>query len=179
MSITRRSVALAGATALLSGAAVVAAAPVASADLPDDVRTSPAWDAPMAFPFDGEHQMRFGALSVCSLPEDGSWGPRVSANAYDLDRIPGSFDFSASMFPFNSATVEWEILDSGLTGSQTVHTTGNEVGTAPEFTGRGEVLLSITVSRSALPTMAPGSVAPFLSDTHTERFLVPDNADCG
>src|SRR5699024_1334809 len=140
---------------------------------------SPAWDAPMAFPFDGEHQMRFGALSVCWLSGDGSWGPRGSANAYDLDRIPGSFAFSASMFPVNSATVAGGSLASGLTRSQTVHTAATEVGPAPELTGRGEVLLSITVRRSALPTRAPGSVAPLLSDTHTERFLVPDNADCG
>lgn len=179
MTTLRRSAALTCAAALLTGGAAVATAPVASAQLPDDVRTTPAWDAPMAFPFDGDHMMRFGALSVCSLQEDDSWAPEVSANAYDLDRIPGSFDFSASMFPFNSATIEWENLDTGLTGSETVHTTGHEVGMGTKYTGRGEVLVTITVSRSALPTMSPGSVAPVMSDTHTERFLVPDNVDCG
>lgn len=178
MTAIRRSAALTCAAAMLAGGTAVAVAPTAAAELPDDVRTSPAWDAPMAYPLGGEHNIRFGVLTPCSLMEDGTWEQTLSSNAVDLDQEFGSFDFSASMFPFNSATVEWENLTAGTTGSQTVQTTGGEVGIRDARTGPGDLLVTITVSRSLLPTMAPGSVAPFGSDTHTERFFIENSADC-
>lgn len=52
----------------------------------------------------GEHTIRFGVLSPCSVGEDGTFHQAMSANVVDLDQPIGSFDFSASMFPFGSAT---------------------------------------------------------------------------
>ena len=178
MTSTRRSAALTCVAALLAGGTAVAASPAASAAPPGEVRTSPAWDVPMAYPLGGVHTMRFGALTSCVRGEGDTWHQAISANAWDVDQPIGSFDFSAAMFPFNSADITWENRANGRTGRHTVHTTGREVGIGSTITGRGDVLVTITVSRSALPTLSPGSVAPFVSDTRTERFLVRDNTSC-
>lgn len=174
MTTIRRSAALTCAAALLAGGVAVAASPVAAAQVWHD---SPAWDVRMPYPLGGEHTVRFGVFPSCLLGNDGRFHQALSANARDLDQRVGSFDFSATLFPFNSATVQWHNLDTGARGTQTVQSTGPEVGTGATHTGRGWVAVTITASRSALPTFAPGSVAPFASATHTERFRVPPR-DC-
>lgn len=174
MTSIRRSAALVGTAALLAGGVAVAASPVASAQVWHE---TPAVDVPLPHPLGGVHTIRFGVLTPCSLGEDGDFHQAMSANARDLDQPIGSFDFSASMFPFNSATVEWHNIDTDQRGSETVFTTGPEVGTASTITGRGSVAVTITTTKSLLPTFAPGSALPFGSTTHTERFIV-DPVDC-
>jgi len=180
MTTLRRSAALTCAGALLAGGGALALAPTAGAQLPPDVRTTPAWDVEMSYPMGGEHTVRFGVLSYCPYSvEGGEPTTRFSANAYDVDSFPVGFDFSAAMFPFNSATISWENLATGKRGSETVQSTGREVGIMPiPAGGVGDVIVTVTVTRSALPTVAPGSAMPFLSDTHTERFLVVPPTDC-
>ena len=173
-SPVRRSAALACASAVVAGGLTVAGSPVASAQVWHE---SPAWDVRMPFPYGGEHTVRFGAFTTCRLGGDGRFHQALSANARDLDQRVGSFDFSATLLPFNSATVDWHNLDTGERGAQTVQSTGPEVGVGGVFTGRGRLAVTVTASRSALPTLAPGSVAPFASATHTERFTVPAH-DC-
>lgn len=177
MSYTLRIRRTATAALALAAGASLFTAPVATAQLPDDVRTSPAWDVPMAYPGGGVHTMRFGTLVFCSRENpEFQWGQAMSANAYDIDAPMsgfGSEELSASLYPFNSATVEWENLETGRRGSETVHTNGREVGIGRTFTDFGDLLVTITVTRSALPTFSPGSAVPLLSSTHTERFLAP------
>lgn len=170
----RRSTALACAATLLVGGAAVATAPAAAAQA---WRESPAWDVRLPYPLGGEHTIRFGVLSSCLRGGDDAFHQSIAANARDLDQPIGSFDFSAAMFPFNSATVSWHNIDTDARGSQTVQSTGPEVGIGATHTGRGWVAVTITASKSALPTFAPGSVVPFASFTHTERFIVPPR-DC-
>ena len=174
MPSIRKSAALAVAGAVFAGGAAVAAAPAASAQVWHD---SPAWDVRMPYPLGGEHTIRFGVFPSCLRGGDDRFHQAIAANARDLDQPIGSFDFSATLFPFNSATVEWHNLDTDARGTQTVQSTGPEVGIGATHTGRGWVAVTITASRSALPTAAPGSVAPFASATHTERFIVPPQ-DC-
>lgn len=171
MSILRPSAAVACAATVLAGGIAVAAAPVASAQVWHE---SPAWDVRMPYPLGGEHTIRFGVVTSCLLGADGEFHPAVAANARDLDQPVGSFDFSATMFPFNSATIEWHNRETGVRGVQTVHSTGPEVGTAATHTGYGPVEVTITASKSALPTFSPGSVVPLVSATHTEHFLVAE-----
>lgn len=170
MTTFRRSAALTCVASLLAGGAAVALAPAASAQV---WHPSPAWDVRMPYPLGGEHAIRFGAFTTCKLGGDERFHQALSANARDLDQPVGSFDFSATLFPFNSATVEWHNIDTDARGVRTVQSTGPEVGVGGVFTGHGRLAVTITTSRSALPTFAPGSVAPFASATHTERFLVP------
>ncbi|MDV8000211.1 hypothetical protein [Rhodococcus sp. IEGM 1408] len=170
MTTIRRSIGLACATGLVAGGAVVAGAPMASAQVWHD---SPAWDVRLPYPLGGEHTIRFGAFTTCKLGGDGEFHQALSAHARDLDQPIGSFDFSAALFPFNSATVKWHNTDTNVRGAQTVQSTGPEVGIGGAFTGHGRLAVTITTSKSALPTLAPGSVAPLASVTHTERFLVP------
>ncbi|HMT50874.1 hypothetical protein [Dietzia sp. UBA5065] len=172
MTTIRRSAALVGAATLLAGGVAVAAPPAASAQVWHE---SPAWDVRMPYPLGGEHTIRFGAFTTCTLGGDDLFHQALSANARDLDHPVGSFDFSATLFPFNSATVGWHNLDTGATGARTVRSTGPEVGIGGQVTGTGRLAVTITVSRSILPTMAPGSAVPFGSATHTERFIVPAN----
>ncbi|MDX2355405.1 hypothetical protein [Dietzia sp. PP-33] len=174
MTTIRRTSATACAAALLAGALAVATAPAASAQVWHE---APAHDVRMPYPLGGEHTIRFGAFTTCKLGGDGRFHQALSAGARDLDQPVGSFDFSATLLPFNSATIEWHNTDTGVRGVQTVHSTGPEVGTAGAFTGRGRLAVTVTAARSALPTFAPGSVAPFASATHTERFIVPAG-DC-
>ena len=131
----------------------------------------------MPYPLGGMHTIRFGAFPSCLRGDDDQFHQALAANAVDLDQPIGSFDFSATMFPFNSATVEWHNIDTDQRGSETVQTTGPEVGTWPQFTGHGTVAVTITATKSLLPTFATGSAAPFASATHTERFIVPPQ-DC-
>lgn len=172
MSTIRRSVALTCAATLLAGGTAVAVSPAANAEV---WHQTPAHDVRMAYPLGGEHLIRFGAFTTCTLGEDGNFHQALSAQAIDRDQPVGSFDFSATLFPFNSATVEWYNRATGVRGTQTVQSTGPEVGIGGAFTGRGTLEVTITASKSALPTFAPGSVAPFASATHTERFIVPEN----
>ena len=174
MTTVRRSAALACATSMLVGGAVVAAAPVASAQVWHD---SPAWDVRLPYPLGGDHTIRFGVFASCLRGAGDDFHQAIAANARDLDHPVGSFDFSATLFPFNSATVEWHNLDTDARGTQTVQSTGPEVGTGATHTGHGRVAVTIMTSKSALPTLAPGSVAPVVSVTHTERFMVPPQ-DC-
>lgn len=174
MTSVRRSAALVGTAALLASGVSVAASPVASAQVWHE---TPAWDVEMPYPLGGEHTIRFGVLAPCSLGEDGEFHQAMSANAWDVDQPVNSFDFSATMFPFNSATVEWHNIDTDERGSETVFTTGPEVGTASTITGQGTVAVTITVTKSLLPTFAPGSAVPFGSATHTEHFLIQPK-DC-
>lgn len=174
MAIIRRSAILTCTAALLAGGAAVATAPVAGAQV---WRESPAWDVRLPYPLGGDHTVRFGVLGSCLRGDDGNFHQAIAANARDLDQPIGSFDFSAVMFPFNSATVSWHNIDTDARGTQTVRSTGPEVGIGATHTGRGTVAVTITASKSALPTFAPGSVAPFASATHTERFIVPPR-DC-
>lgn len=174
MASIRRSAALVGAVSLLAGGVAVAASPMASAQVWHE---TPAVDVEMPYPLGGEHTIRFGVLSPCSLGEDGRFHQAMSANARDLDQPIGSFDFSASMFPFNSATVEWHNIDTDQRGSETVFTTGPEVGTWSTMTGHGTVAVTITATKSLLPTVAPGSALPFGSATHTEHFIIQPQ-DC-
>jgi hypothetical protein len=172
MTTIRRSTAVVCTAALLAGGVAMAAAPVASAQV---WHPSPAWDVRMPYPLGGEHTIRFGAFTTCKLGGDERFHQALSANARDLDQPIGSFDFLATLFPFNSASVAWHNLDTDATGVQTVQSTGPEVGIGGAFTGTGRLAVTITVSKSVLPTFAPGSVVPFGSATHTERFMVPAN----
>lgn len=174
MITIRRSAALTCAAAILAGGTAVAVSPGATAQV---WHPTPAHDVRVPYPLGGEHTIRFGALTTCKLGGDGNFHQALSANARDLDQPIGSFDFSATLFPFNSAIVEWHNTDTNVRGTQTVQSTGPEVGIGGAFTGRGRLAVTITTSKSALPTLAPGSVAPFASATHTERFLVPAG-DC-
>ncbi|KAA0919721.1 hypothetical protein [Dietzia sp. ANT_WB102] len=174
MTTVRRSAGIACVATLLAGGAAVASSPAASAQVWHD---SPAWDMRLPYPLGGEHTIRFGVFSSCLLGGDGKFHQAFAANARDLDHHVNSFDFSAAMFPFNSATVDWHNIDTDVRGTQTVQSTGPEVGAGATLTGRGWVAVTITTSKSALPTFAPGSVAPFASATHTERFIVPPR-DC-
>lgn len=153
---------------MASAGLVVVVAPVANADV------APGRDIPMAYPLGGEHTMRFGAMTNCHWPDGKGNGPvqqSLSANAYDLDADRSNpWNPIPHMFPFNSATVEWTNHDTGASGSETVWTTGMEVGVQGVDTGIGDLRVTVTVTRSALPTFSPGSVAPFASDTHTEVF---------
>lgn len=170
MITIRRSVALTCAATLLAGGVAVTGSPVASAQV---WRESPAWDVRMLYPLGGEHTIRFGTFTTCKLGGDERFHQALSANARDLDQPVGSFDLSATLFPFNSATVEWHNIDTDARGVHTVQSTGPEVGVGGVFTGHGRLAVTITASKSALPTFAPESVAPLASATHTERFLVP------
>lgn len=170
MTSIRRSAALLGAASLLAGGVAVAASPVASAQVWHD---SPAWDVTMPYPLGGEHTVRFGVFGSCLRGDDDNFHQAVAANARDLDHHVGSFDFLATLFPFNSATVEWHNIDTNQRGAETVWSTGPEVGTGATMTGHGRVAVTITATKSLLPTFAPGSVAPFGSATHTEHFMVP------
>ncbi|MEH6621706.1 MAG: hypothetical protein V7738_02835 [Dietzia maris] len=174
MSTLRRPAVLACAASMLVGGAIVAAAPVASAQVWHD---TPAWDVRLPYPLGGDHTIRFGVLSSCLRGGDDTFHQAIAANALDLDQPIGSFDFSAAAFPFNSATVEWHNIDTDARGTQTVQSTGPEVGISATHTGRGWVAVTITASKSVLPTFSPGSVAPFASTTHTERFIVAPR-DC-
>ena len=174
MTIIRRSAILECTAMLLAGGATVATAPAAVAA---EWRGSPAWDVRLPSPFGGDHTIRFGVLSSCVRGGDDAFHQSIAANARDLDQPIGSFDFSAAMFPFNSATVSWHNIDTDARGTRTVQSTGPEVGVGATITGRGWVAVTITASKSVLPTIAPGSVAPFASFTHTERFIVPPR-DC-
>lgn len=174
MTAIRRTAALGGAAALMAGGGAVALAPAASAQVWHE---TPSVDVPMAFPLGGEHSIRFGVFGSCKLGGDGEFHQAMSANARDLDHHVGSFDFSTAMFPFNSATVEWHNIDADQRGTETVQSTGPEVGTRSEITGHGTVAVTITATKSLLPTFAPGSVAPFGSATHTEHFLM-QRRDC-
>lgn len=174
MTTIRRTAALGCAAALLAGGGAVALAPAASAQTWHE---TPAVDVPLPHPLGGVHTIRYGVLAPCSLGEDGQFHQAMSANARDLDHHVGSFDFSAAMYPFNSATVEWHNLDTDQRGAETVHTTGPEVGTASTITGHGTVAVTITATKSLLPTLAPGSALPFGSTTHTEHFLI-EPRDC-
>ena len=101
MTTFRRSAALTCVASLLAGGAAVALAPAASAQV---WHPSPAWDVRMPYPLGGEHTIRFGAFTTCKLGGDERFHQALSANARDLDQPVGSFDFSATLFPFNSAT---------------------------------------------------------------------------
>lgn len=169
-----RTAAVVASTTVLAGGVAVAASPVASAQVWHE---SPAWDVEMAYPLGGMHTIRFGAFPSCLRGDDDRFHQAMAANAVDLDQPIGSFDFSATMFPFNSATVQWHNIDTDQRGSETVRTTGPEVGTWPTFTGHGTVAVTITATKSLLPTIDPGSAVPFVSATHTERFIVPPQ-DC-
>lgn len=172
MTIIRRSAALSCAAVLLAAGTAVALSPAAQAQV---WRPGPAHDVPMPYPLGGQHTIRFGAFTTCALGGDGRFHQALSANARDLDQPIGSFDFSATVFPFNSATVEWHNIDADTRGAQTVQSTGPEVGIGGAFTGPGTLAVTITASKSALPTFAPGSVAPLVSASHTERFIVAAN----
>ena len=173
MPASRRTAALACAGAVLAGGAAVAVAPAASAQV---WHTAPFVDVRQPFPLGGEHTIRYGVHTSCLRGGDDRFHQAIAVNARDLDHRVNSFDFSAALFPFNSATVHWHNTNTGATGSQTVQSTGPEVGTAAMHTGWGHVAVTITASKSALPTFAPGSVAPFASTTHTEHFVVPPMA---
>lgn len=167
-STARRSLGvLVGATVASAGLAV-GLAPAAQAD------TAPGRDIPMAYPLGGEHTMRFGAMTICHWPDGKGNGPlhqTLSANAWDVDADTSNpWNPIPHLFPFNSATVDWTNHDTGASGSETVWTTGVEVGVRDVDTGIGDLTVTVTVTRSAFPTFAPGSVAPIASATHTEVF---------
>lgn len=178
--IRTRTAAAVCSAALLSGLAL-AGAPAANAQ---EVPNAPAKDVMMPFPLGGEHNVRFGAFNACSWPEGKGNGPvrqAFNANAVDLDVPMASNPFDPMQFlPFNSATVQWTNKATGATGSETVTTGGKEVGVRDLDTGVGDIEVSITVTRSLLPTMNPGSAVPGVSATHTETFLVAgiDPAAC-
>lgn len=174
MSTIRRSAAVTCAAAVLAGGLAVAAAPVASAQV---WHPHPAWDVRLPYPLGGEHTIRYHVFPSCKLGDDGRFHQAVAAGARDLDQHVGSFDFISAMFPFNSATVSWHNIDTDQRGSQTVQSTGPEVGTQATITGRGHVAVTVSASKSLFPTLAPGSVAPFGSTTHTEHFIVAPR-DC-
>lgn len=169
MTRIRRSAALVGATALLAGGVGVVAAPAASAQV---WHPHPAWDVQLPHPTGGEHTIRYHVFSSCKLGENGNFHQSIAAGARDLDHHVGSFDFISAMYPFNSATVSWHNIDTDQRGSQTVQSTGPEVGTQATITGHGRIAVTVSASKSLFPTLAPGSVAPFGSTTHTERFIV-------
>ena len=169
MSAIRRPAALVCAAAMLAGGVAVATAPAASAQVWHD---TPAWDVRLPYPLGGEHTIRYSVFPSCKLGEDGRFHQAVAAGARDLDHPVGSFDFSATMFPFNSATISWHNIDTDQRGSQTVQSTGPEVGTQGTITGRGHIAVTVSASKSLFPTFAPGSVVPFGSTTHTEHFIV-------
>ena len=167
-STTRRSLGVLVGAAAASAGLAVGLAPAANADV------APGRDIPMAYPLGGEHTMRFGGMTICHWPDGKGHSPlhqTLSANARDIDvDIRNPWDPLPHLFPFNSATVEWTNHDTGASGSETVWTTGPEVGVRDVDTGIGDLKVSVTVTRSAFPTFAPGSVAPIASDTHTEVF---------
>lgn len=169
MNVIRRSAAITCAATVLAGGMAVAAAPAASAQVWHE---HPAWDVRLPYPLGGEHTIRYHVFPSCKLGDDGRFHQAVAAGARDLDQPVGSFDFISAMFPFNSATVSWHNIDTDQRGSQTVQSTGPEVGTQATITGRGVVAVTVSASKSLFPTLAPGSVAPFGSTTHTEHFLV-------
>lgn len=169
MSTTRRSAAVTCAAAVLAGGLAVMAAPAASAQV---WHPHPAWDVRLPYPLGGEHTIRYHVFPSCKLGGDGRFHQAIAAGARDLDQPVGSFDFLSAMFPFNSATVSWHNIDTGQRGSQTVQSTGPEVGIQAVITGRGTVAVTVSASKSLLPTLAPGSVVPWGSNTHTEHFIV-------
>lgn len=167
----RTSLAALGVSALLVGAGI-ALAPAASAS------AAPGRDIAMPFPLGGPaHNVRFGAMTFCHFPNGVDQPPVVqmlSANAVDLSvNTSNPFDLVAQFLPFNSATVAWTNHATGKSGSNTVQTNGREVGVRDVPTGTGDLTVTVTVSRSALPTLNPGSTAPIASVTHSETFEVP------
>ncbi|WP_333619101.1 hypothetical protein [Dietzia sp.] len=155
--------------ALLGGGIALVGAPSADA-------LAVAKDVPMAFPSGGDHMIRFGAFNSCHWDEGKGNSPleqAMNANAIDLDvNTNGNFLDPLNYWPFNSATVDWENHATGQSGSDTVFTNGREVGVRDIDTGIGDLTVTITATRSAFPTFAPGSVVPFASATHTETFEV-------
>lgn len=172
MTTIRRTAVLGCAAALFAAGTTLAVSPAAHAQV---WHPGSAHDVSMPYPLGGQHTIRFGAFTTCKLGGDGRFHQALSANARDLDQPVGSFDFSATIFPFNSATVEWHNIDADTRGGRTVQSTGPEVGIGGAFTEPGTLAVTITASKSALPTVAPGSVAPLASATHTERFIVAAN----
>ena len=173
MSANRRSAAATCAAVMLAGGVAVSTAPVASAQVWHE---HPAWDVRLPYPTGGEHTIRYNVFPSCKLGDDGRFHQAVAAGARDLDQPVGSFDFWSMMFPFNSATISWHNIDTDARGSETVQSTGPEVGTQATITGRGHIAVTVSASKSLLPTFAPGSVAPFGSHTHTEHFIVAPQA---
>ena len=169
MNAVRRSAAVTCEAALLAGGVAVAAAPAASAQVWHE---HPAFDVLLPNPTGGQHTIRYHVVPSCKLGDDGHFHQAVAAGARDLDHHVGSFDFLSAMYPFNSATVSWHNIDTDQRGSQTVQSTGPEVGTQSTITGQGRIAVTVSTSKSLFPTLAPGSVAPFGSTTHTEHFLV-------
>ncbi|MDG3012611.1 hypothetical protein G4X40_20940 [Rhodococcus sp. D2-41] len=167
----RKAATALGAAALLVGAGL-ALAPTASA------AAAPGRDIAMPFPLGGPaHNVRFGAMTFCHFPNGIDNPPVVqmlSANPVDLSvNTSNPFDLVAQFLPFNSATVAWTNHTTGKSGQNTVQTNGREVGVRDIPTGTGDLTVTVTASRSAFPTINPGSTAPVASVTHSETFEVP------
>ena len=171
--VRTRTAAVVCSAALLSGLAL-AGAPAANAQ--EDPPIAPSNDVMMPYPPGGEHNVRFSAFNTCSWPDGKDNGPvkqAFNANALDLDASTNVNPFDPmQFFPFNSATVQWTNKDTGTSGAETVFTGGKEVGVRDLDTGIGDIEVTITVTRSLVPTFTPGSAVPGVSATHSETFLV-------
>lgn len=172
-----RAAATMGSVALLSGLAL-AGAPAAQAQ-----EHSPQREAVMPFPLGGEHRMNFHAYSGCHWPEGkGNGGPTlqsIRADVRDLDQRQ-STEASLTMdafLPFNTVTIDWKNLETGKTGSSSGTSQGGaasaEVGDAGGF---GDLEVTVTMTRSLLPSLGAGSVMPGAAQ-HSETFVLADQYD--
>ena len=130
----------------------------------------------MPFPLGGEHRMLFEAHAGCHYPEGAGNGPTlqsISATVQDLDQKGGT-EASLTMdafLPFNTMKVDWKNLATNATGTASADTAGNWVSTTADDTGRGDIEVTITITRSLLPTFGSGSALPGAA-THSETLVV-------
>ncbi len=88
---------------------------------------------------------------------------------------------SSHFLTHNSYTVKWKNRTTGQEGTFTGRTLGSSAMSGHIKTGIGEIETTVTLTRSLLPTLDPGSSVPFVSGTHSETFVLPaaSRAACG
>lgn len=173
---TRTIAATIGSAALMSGIAL-AGAPAANA-APE---RSPEREATMAFPLGGEHRMIFEAFAGCHYPDGKGNGPTlqtITGAVRDLDQKGGT-EASLSMdafLPFNTVRVDWKNLATGQTGSNSADSQGNMGAAEVPDTGWGDIEVTVTMTRSLLPSFGTGSVMPGAAQ-HSETFVLANEYD--
>ncbi|MDF5821816.1 hypothetical protein P4N68_12140 [Corynebacterium felinum] len=133
-------------------------------------------EVPMAHPTGGVHTIKFFGNSWCGRADDSGKATQVATfGIRDLNVQSSTARFFIDpnkLFPFNSATVQWKNTATGAQGSKTFHKSGFYMDMPVGDVGFGEVEATMTVTRSLLPTLSPGSAIPFFSSTHTETLKV-------
>lgn len=183
MSIGRRIMA-----AVLTASVVFAgsAVGIAQADEANKMMAQEERNVRMFYPRGGEHTMRFVMGTICNWDKNNPQGPidqSISHYIYDKDEFHEDvIDAASSHFlTHNSYTVKWKNRTTGQEGTFTGRTLGSSAMSGHIKTGIGEIETTVTLTRSLLPTLHPGSSVPFVSGTHSETFVLPaaSRAACG